>query len=158
MYLNVENGRFLYNCNCTCIPLSILEALLQLYSRWILKGSAKNSKVHVCLQNFSDFCWYFYLKNFQKSLSFCQLQWTFEFLPEPSKIPREYNCSKVSEKAWEIQILTFISVTQKYHKNNSGFMDRISRISALHSTASLIHLYLETIKKEPEVWIKVHIT
>jgi hypothetical protein len=22
MYLNVENGRFLYNCNCTCIPLN----------------------------------------------------------------------------------------------------------------------------------------
>jgi hypothetical protein len=21
MYLNVENGRFLYNCNCSCIPL-----------------------------------------------------------------------------------------------------------------------------------------
>ncbi len=23
MYLNVENGRFLYNCTCSCIPLRI---------------------------------------------------------------------------------------------------------------------------------------
>jgi hypothetical protein len=25
MYLNVENGRFLYNCNCSCIPLEYME-------------------------------------------------------------------------------------------------------------------------------------
>jgi hypothetical protein len=35
-----------------------------------------------------------------------QTSWTFEFLPEPLKIPREYNCSKVSQKAREIQIET----------------------------------------------------
>jgi hypothetical protein len=26
MYLNVENGRFLYNCNCSCIPLTWIKS------------------------------------------------------------------------------------------------------------------------------------
>ncbi len=27
MYLNVDNGRFLYNCNCSCIPLALFSSL-----------------------------------------------------------------------------------------------------------------------------------
>jgi hypothetical protein len=35
----------------------------------------------------------------QKSLKFCKQSWTFEFLAETFKFPREYNRSKVSVKS-----------------------------------------------------------
>ncbi len=40
MYLNVENGRFLYNCTCSCIPL---RENLGGYLRDAMKEHSKNT-------------------------------------------------------------------------------------------------------------------
>ncbi len=55
------------------------------YSRNILNGSDKNSKVHEYLLNFNDFCCILESEKFYKSLKFFISSWTFKILPKPFK-------------------------------------------------------------------------
>ncbi len=78
--INFEFPAFFWNLDAV-VFMSIFEAFLQLYSHATFKGSAKNSKVHDCWKNFSDFCYILFTsfsKNHQSStdfyglLRFCQ--------------------------------------------------------------------------------------
>jgi hypothetical protein len=105
MYLNVDNGRFLYNCNCSCIPLKRHKKTTATNNDKCRK--IKDKKVQK-FQKFSLSC--LYLSKFVTVVSHCLLNFSLSFIFDCSFFPR-HDCSKLGTSSvfWKQKLSRFAS-------------------------------------------------
>jgi hypothetical protein len=94
-----------HNCQ-NWISRAFSDTLIQLYSLKILKVLAKTQKSMIICRILVIFVGFGLQirKNLQKSLKFCKLSWTFEFLAKTFQILNEYDCFRVSKKRGKFKI------------------------------------------------------